>query len=555
MGNKTIDPQVKANLLSQFFQSQFTTDNHQLPSIVSHTSNPSISNISFSPTLVTRIINKLNSRSAGGPDGIPPAFFKNTCSAVSHPLAFIFQLLFEDGFLPQIWRKAFITAIFKKGDSTLSSNYRPISLTCTACKIMEAIIKDQLVSHLLSKGLISRQQHAFIKKHSTVTNLLQCTHDWAVSVHGGHAVDAVYIDFARAFDSVVHSKLIFKLSNFGISGKLLNWIAAFLNYRLQCVVVEHCNSNWLPVISGIPQGTVIGPVLFILFIDDVGVICSGSLNHKLFADDMKLYSTIQTNLDNVSLQSALDRLHKWCCDWQLNVNVSKCHILHFGKTNNHHSYFFNNFLIPDSNVVSDLGVEIDSSLKYDAHINKIVGKAYSRVGVLFKGFASRQIPVLKKAYTTYVRPIMEYASNVWSPHLLKHINAIERVQKHFTKRIPSLSNLSYPERLAALDLEPLELRRLKSDLVMYYKCLHDLVALPFNEFFVTSTYTSHTRSGGNKLLRPLCSTNHFENNFFYRCLSCWNYLPPAVVNASSISCFKRFLSDVDLISFMRCKYF
>jgi len=153
---------------------------------------------------------------------------------------------------------------------------------------MEAIIKYQLVSYLLFKGLISRQQHDFIKKHSTVTNLLQFTHDWALAVHDGHSVDDIYIDCARAFDSVVHSKLIFKLSTFGIAGNLLNWIAAFLNERFQCVVVEHCNSEWLPVLSGIPhQGNVLGPVLFILFINDIGVICSGSVTHKLFADDMK----------------------------------------------------------------------------------------------------------------------------------------------------------------------------------------------------------------------------------------------------------------------------
>ena len=144
------------------------------------------------------------------------------------------------------------------------------------------------------------------RKHSTVTNLLQCTHDWALAVNCGHSFEAVYIDFARAFDSVVHSKLICKLSSFGISGNLLNWIAAFLNSRFQCVVVEHCNSEWLPVLSGIPQGTVIGPLLFILFIDDIGVICSGSVSHTLFADDIKLYSTIYNNLDNVSLQSALN---------------------------------------------------------------------------------------------------------------------------------------------------------------------------------------------------------------------------------------------------------
>ena len=202
-----------------------------------------------------------------------------------------------------------------------------------------------------------------------------------------------------------------------------------------------------------------------------------------------------------------------------------------------------------------IGIEFNSALKYDAHINNIVGKAYSRVGVLFKGFATRHVPVLRKAFLTYVRPILEYASNVWSPYLIKHINALERVQKHFTKRIHSLSNLSYSERLAALDLEPLELRRLKSDLVLYYMCLHDLVALPCSDYFTMSNYTSQTRTGGNRLLRPLYSTKHFENDFFNRCVSCWNFLPPAVVNASSISSFKRLLSNVDLSSFTHCTYF
>jgi len=144
-------------------------------------------------TLVIRIIIKLNVRSAGGPDCIPPVFFKNACFSLCHPLAFIFQLLFDDGCLPPVRRKAFITAIHKKGDNSLPSNYRPISLTCTTCKIMEAIIKDQLVSYLLFKGIISRQQHAFIKKYSTVMNLLQCMtgQDWALAVHGGHSVDAI----------------------------------------------------------------------------------------------------------------------------------------------------------------------------------------------------------------------------------------------------------------------------------------------------------------------------------------------------------------------------
>ena len=156
--------------------------------------------------------------------------------SLNHPLAFLFQLFIDEGFVPSIWRRAYITSIFKKGDSSLPSNYRPISLTCCICKIMESIIKDQLVSYLHCKGLISNHQHAFIKKHSTVTNLLECTHDWAVSLHGSLDVDVVYVDFARAFDSVVHSKLIYKLTNYGISGSSLEWINAFLTDCYQCVI-------------------------------------------------------------------------------------------------------------------------------------------------------------------------------------------------------------------------------------------------------------------------------------------------------------------------------
>ena len=150
---------------------------------------------------------------------------------------------------------------------------------------------------------------------------------------------------------------------------------------------------------------------------------------------------------------------------------------------------------------------------------------------------------------------MEYASNVWSPHLIKHINALERVQKRFTKRIPSVSHMSYPERLAALNLEPLELRRLKSDLLLYYKCFHNLVELPANNYFNISHSASQTRTGGNRIIVPMCNTDRFRNDFFNRCITCWNTLPDIVVNANSVYHFKRLLNNIDLSSFMHCSYF
>ena len=237
-----------------------------------------------------------------------------------------------------------------------------------------------------------------------------------MSIHGGHAVDVIYIDFSRAFDSVVHNKLIYKLSNFGISGDLLTWIEAFLTDRQQCVIIEHCFSSSTPVLSGVPQGSVLGPILFILYVDDICTICLDSnITHKLFADDLKLYSQINTSCDNFHFQAVLDRLQQWCIDWQLKINISKCNIIHFGHKNNKFQYFLNGSPISAPETVTDLGVEVDRQLKFDSHINKIINKAYSRIGILFKGFATREAHLLKQAYITYIRPVLEYASSVWSP--------------------------------------------------------------------------------------------------------------------------------------------
>ena len=316
---------------------------------------------------------------------------------------------------------------------------------------------------------------------------------------------------------------------------------------MQCVVSEYCYSDWSSVLSGVPQGSVLGPILFIVYIGNVGEICSDNVTHCLYADDLKLYSTIKSDRDNASLQTALDRLEIWCREWQLSININKCHVLHIGRKNKFNfAYFLNGCQINDADVVTDLGVIMDPLLKYDAHINKLVSKGYSRVGLLFKGFASRSPRVLRQAYVTYIRPVLEYASSVWSPHLKKHINAIERVQKHFTKRIKSLSHLSYTERLLALDIEPLELRRLKADLVLYYKMFNNLIALSSTEYFYHSEAVYQTRSGGNRINMPLCHNNCFENDFFNRCIACWNSLSSSTVNAASIRLFKILLASNDL---------
>ena len=417
---------------------------------------------------------------------------------------------------------------------------------------MECIIKDQLLSQLLSKGLVNKQQHGFISKHSTITNLLECTHDWSLSFHGKQPVDVIYIDFHRAFDSVIHSKLVHKLRCFGINGFLLNWLEAFLYCRSQCVVVENHFSSWSEVISGVPQGSVLGPMLFILFINDISNIAVNGVFTKLYADDLKLYTCITSTDDCQNLQNALSNLLLWSNDWQLKVNVSKCHVLHLHKNNPLMNYYFNHIRLDPCLLVNDIGVDIDSLLHFDKHVDRIVAKAYSRIGLLFRGFVSRNLNVFRQAYITYIRPLLEYASNVWSPHLIMQINSLERVQRHFTKRIIELHDLSYQERLTVLNLETLEHRRLSSDLTMYYKVFHNLTPWAPSDYFnvFIPPHDLHSVHHDFNIRKPLCRTNIFANDFFNRRVSAWNSLPSFIVNSKSVASFRRSLVNIDLSKFL-----
>jgi hypothetical protein len=210
------DSECKANLLQRAFVNYYTVDDGRLPTSVKKASSQ-LSRVYFSSAMVRRAIRRLKSKTKGGPDGIPPIFFINCCDELSYPLSLFFTYSFENSILPDVWLRSFITPIFKKGNAADPTNYRPISLTATMCKLMEVIIKDQLVRYLVDKGLINKHQHAFISKHSTATNLLECINDWLVSIKSYSRTDVVYIDFSKAFDTVVISKLLFKLECCGIS--------------------------------------------------------------------------------------------------------------------------------------------------------------------------------------------------------------------------------------------------------------------------------------------------------------------------------------------------
>ena len=553
-GNILTDPRRKAELLSSVFSECFTVDNNCCPSISKFVSDStSLSSITFTPGLVRKSIQHLKSKSKGGPDCVPPIFYKKCSLWLCEPLTYVFQSCFDHGYLPPIWLQAFITPVYKKGPASDPLNYRPIALTCIMCKLLEFIIKNQLLSYLLNNNLISKQQHAFILKHSTATNLLECIHDWSIALNDGSSVDVIYIDFRRAFDSIVHSKLLYKLQCYGICGKLLTWISAFLFGRTQSVVVDNTNSTYINVVSGVPQGSVLGPLLFILFINDIDQVCHFNTKLKLFADDVKMYSVIEKNNScSSTLQQSISNICRWAELWQFGINPNKTtvNILCNYSASCSRFYSINNVPLPNCNNMLDLGITVDSNLTFKDHVNNIVSKSTQRCGVLFRGFASRQLPLLRKAFTTYIRPILEYNSCIWNPSHKQLVDSIENVQRRFTKRIPCLSSLSYPERLATIDLESLELRRLHTDLVMYFKILNNLTPLPSHEYFNFFYPPSSSRTLLPLLQKPAKGSVKYFSSFFNRSIDCWNSLGTSVRSADSLSKFKSLLYRTDLSKFL-----
>ena len=414
---------------------------------------------------------------------------------------------------------------------------------------MESLIVNDLTDFLLGNNLISRQQHGFIKKRSTTSNLLESLNDWTISLSRRTNVIVAYIDFARAFDSICHSKLILKLRSYGISGNLLSWLTSFLVGRMQCVRVGTALSDFRPVSSGIPQGSCLGPWLFLIFINDITDNLGPEVSSKLFADDIKLYTQLSNPSSSVNFQTQLNIISAWSVAWQLPISHSKCCLLEIGRNLSSPPLHISSVCIPYVNQVKDLGVHIERDFKFTQHINIISSRACQRGCQILRRFLSRNTSSLVRAYKVFVRALIEYASVTWSPSQKQLINNIENVQRAFTRRLPGLKFLSYRERLENLKLQSLEHRRLITDLIACFNIVHGLNSLSFNDFFTKSTNPS-SRGHSLRLLPPLVKNNTDKAFFSARVVRPWNSLPESVVNAANAKSFKHYLLSIDLSQFL-----
>ncbi|MFH4981392.1 hypothetical protein AB6A40_008101 [Gnathostoma spinigerum] len=405
---------------------------------------------------------------------------------------------------------------------------------------MESIIKDNIVSHFMQKNLFSKCQFGFLRRHSTETQLLSYLHDIYSSVNSGKYVQSLYIDFAKAFDTISHPKLIYKLAHYGICGLLLSWCSSFLKDRSQRVTVNGVISHSVPVTSGVPQGTVLGPLFFLIYINDLPE--STKVSCKLFADDVKFYCCN----DSRALITAITSIEKWANMWQMKISSEKCSVIHFGHPHCSISYFINKHPIKSESSVKDLGVYISNDLSFTSHVDKIVFKASKMSNIIFRVFTISDINVFRRAYIAYVRPILDYCSSVYSPHTIADINLIENVQRIYTRRAflrCGIIQSSYSERCDKFQIDTLELRRVKRDLTLVYKIINGLVDIDVSSIF--SEVKNITRGHKHRLRCPFIpKSTKCKNYFSYRVCNAWNRLPDNCVYSPTLAAFTQSLAHL-----------
>jgi hypothetical protein len=544
-GKLESENKIKAEILNEQFRSVFTQEKQQLPTLP-ELNIPAMPDIQISLNGVAKLLRDLNPNKASGPDDISPKILKLAAEELAPALSIIFQKSLDTGEIPSSWLRANITPLFKKGDRTSASNYRPVSLTCICSKLLEHIIHSSVMAHFEKYCILTEKQHGFRSKHSCESQLILTTHDLATCLNKKSQIDLVIMDFAKAFDSVPHNRLLFKLKRYGIQTNTHTWISNFLKHREQRVVVGGEHSAWTEVVSGVPQGTVLGPLLFLTYINDLPDNLHSSV--RLFADDCVLYHEIQNELDSNELQEDLNTLGKWEENWQLCFNPAKCFVMRLthARSPKRFEYKLGENVLSETDCHPYLGVHITNKLTWNKHIQQTTSKANRTLGFIKRNLHSCPKQTKESAYKTLVRPLVEYTSAVWDPHTKDLTNQIEMIQRRaarfvcndYTSRSPGCVT----DMLNSLEWESLANRRKIRRLTIFQQARLGHLSLPTGNLLQPVQRQSrhlHKNAYNNISTNKDC----MKFSFFPRTVLDWNSLPEPITNIQSIPQFKEAVSS------------
>lgn len=543
-GKLTASPSETADELANFFQSVHSFEEFG-PLHDYCYNNSDINNVmcglSTSEEDVKMLLSKLDVSKSMGPDEIHPKILKFLSSNESFVSAItaLFNKCIKDENIPSIWKTAIVIPLHKKGSIHLPSNYRPVSLTCILCKLYEKIIRSHILNFIKDK--IISCQHGFVQGKSTLSNLLETIDIINEFLCDDKYADILYLDFSKAFDSVSHYRLLIKMENLGISTNIINIVRDFLSNRTMKVKVGSAFSSSRYVPSGVPQGSVLGPLLFLIFINDLPTRIKSLV--EVFADDVKML--VEPETQDIA-QSDLDYLSEWENTWKLKFNVDKCKVLHCGRNNVRHKYNLNSKDLEVITEERDLGVIFNEPFNFHSFILAIISKANQKIGWVMRNILSRDANVIIRVYKTLIRPHIEYCTQAWAP-VARHGNwnlilKLEGVQRKLTKKINGFGDFSYRQRLESLGLTTLLERRMRGDLIETFKILAGKNNYG-NDFFNLSPRT------GNLISRPISKTTSTKQLDFFsnRVIKYWNKLPSNIRNSTSVNNFKNNLDKFRIL--------
>ncbi|CAM4707266.1 unnamed protein product [Lepidochelys kempii] len=423
--------------------------------------------------------------------------------------------------------------LFLRKEKKVMGNYRPVSLTSVVCKVLEKILKEKVVKDIEVNGKWDKIQHGFTKGRSCQTNLISFFEKVTDFLDKGNAVDLIYLNFSKVFDTMPQRELLVKLEKMGINMKIERWIRNWLTGRLQWVLLKGELSGWREVTSGVPQGSVLGPILFNLFITDLGPK-SGRVLIK-FADDTKLGGIANLEKDQEIIQEDLDDLVNW--SYRMKFNSEKCKVMHLGINNKNFSYKLGTHQLEVTEEEKDLGVLVDNRMTMSRQCDMALKKANAVLGCIRRGISSRDKEVLVPLYKALVRPHPEYCVQFWSPMFKKDEFKLEQVQRRATRMIRGMENLSYERRLKELGLFSLTKRRLRGDMIALYKYIRGINTGEGEELFKLSTNVD-TKPNGYKLVIGKFRLEIRRRFLTIRGVKFWNSLPREAVGAKDLSGFK-----------------
>ena len=577
----------KSEMFNEYFEDQFSEASNY--DIDIDYSNDSDNDIEFSTTRIRKILKNINVNKAPGPDGIHGKVLKNCRESLAYPLSLLFTTSYNIGQIPSEWKTANVVPVHKKGPKASVENYRPISLTCLIMKVFEKIVRDELLAKCQDK--LNGGQHGFLPQRSCTTQMLNFNDSLSISLNDNIRTDVIYFDFAKAFDSVNHDIILRKLKEqFNIDGTLLKFIMNYLYNRKQCVLVGGVKSAMRNVTSGVPQGSILGPLFFVLFINDMFSCVSEGTDIMLYADDTKIWRRIETWEDHLILQHDIDMLFEWSLLNKMTFHPMKCKVLtveNSSRSENTWSmlpfnvffYILNENELDSVDNEKDLGVIVNNRLNWDEHLLALLLKASSRLGLTKRTLRFvKDVKQKRVFYLVLVRSLFEHCCEIWRPTTIQMMLKVESIQKRAVKWILGeldhhYNDHEYLKRLKDLDILPMELKFALTDLVQFFKIYHGTSVVKLPNYLVQVSSNDRCRLRSN--IRPpaqysqseesgipdlaLMRNNRYDStslkcvletqtmalkrSFFFRTHLMWNDLPPELRTVSDINQFRSKLKS------------